>query len=248
MKKLHTFLCLVCAALLLAGMALPAAARELPDLERKGAITVTFDLPQDLASYGTLTLTHVASIEVVDGDDTFVSIAPLEDLGFTFEDLDSAQLAEAVAQAVQDRAIPGVTRPIGIMQGAVAAAFEELTLGVYLVTQAEGAEGYYAILPFLISVPTYSEESEEYEYELIAQSKSEPEPEPTEPTTEPATEPSTEPPTTEPPTTVPPTTKPDLPQTGQLNWPIPFLTMAGIGCILLGISMKRRREPDGYDV
>jgi hypothetical protein len=79
----------------------------------------------------------------------------------------------------------------------------------------------------------------------------EPPTEPTEPPTEPTepppsepTEPPSEP--TEPPSepTVPPSPPPNLPQTGQLWWPVPLLFLMGIMCVIIGLV--RRRE-DYYE-
>lgn len=52
----------------------------------------------------------------------------------------------------------------------------------------------------------------------------------------------------EPETTVPPTTKPSdssLPQTGQLNWPIPILVVLGLGLFIAGWLLRFARKKDG---
>ncbi len=247
MRKLHSALAVLCMVLILAAPVMPAAARELPDLGRKGAMTVTFSLPEGLETYGTLTMTRVGQIQEDDGDYSFVPIEALADAGLSFEDLDSASMAEATAVAAAEKELTGTTQPINYADTHAQAVFADLELGVYLVTQVDPAEGYYAILPFLISIPTYSEEDQTYEYEIVAQSKSEPEPEPTEPT-DPSdpTEPTKPSDPTEPTKPSEPTvpTKPDLPQTGQLKWPVPVLALSGVGCILLGCLIKRQREED----
>ena len=74
-------------------------------------------------------------------------------------------------------------------------------------------------------------------------------PEPTEPETEPTTIPMTEPPTqppTEPPTEPTEPDGPDLPQTGQMNWPVPVLAMMGMLLVMAGFwfCMTGRRERD----
>ena len=50
----------------------------------------------------------------------------------------------------------------------------------------------------------------------------------------------------EPETTVPPSTQPEdpkLPQTGQLNWPVPVLAAAGLGLFTLGLILRKKEEP-----
>ena len=40
---------------------------------------------------------------------------------------------------------------------------------------------------------------------------------------------------------------PTLPQTGQLNWPIPLLLVAGAALFMLGLALRRKQEPPNHE-
>ena len=103
------------------------------------------------------------------------------------------------------------------------AKFEDLTSGLYLIYQEKAADGYNKLAPFLVTVPYQGV------YDVTVDSKSELEREPTEPG----------------PTEGDPDDK--LPQTGQLNWPVPVMAAAGIILFLLGVVLCREPERDGYE-
>lgn len=107
------------------------------------------------------------------------------------------------------------------------AKFENLTPGLYLILQEKAAEGFSKLNPFLVSVPYMQDGA--YIYDVTAKNK-------------PALEPEAEP--TEPEPTEPEPTDPKLPQTGQLNWPVPVLTVTGLMLFILGwaLCFKRKRE------
>jgi hypothetical protein len=105
------------------------------------------------------------------------------------------------------------------------ATFSGLSTGVYLIVQNKAANGFSKMGAFLVSVP-YMEDGE-YQYHVTAAIKSELEREP-EPTDPPPTEPG----------------DPKLPQTGQLNWPIPLMVAAGLGFFVVGwvLCFGKKRE------
>ena len=107
---------------------------------------------------------------------------------------------------------------------------DQLDYGLYLVSQLEPFEGYTEIRPALISVPM--EISSVWIFDVEASPKLEPLVEQTTETTE-VTE-----------TTAPSTTEPstDIPRTGQVNWPIPILLLAGSVLIILGLCLRRDKR------
>jgi LPXTG-motif cell wall-anchored protein len=110
------------------------------------------------------------------------------------------------------------------------AVFNDLPTGLYLIIQEEAAEGFNPLGAFLVSVPYL--ENGEYRYHVTAAIKSELEREPeTEPTT--------------PPPTVP--DDPKLPQTGQLNWPIPLMAVAGLGLFIAGSMLCFGKKRERYE-
>ena len=101
--------------------------------------------------------------------------------------------------------------------------FKNLTTGLYLIVQDNAAEGFSKLDAFLVGVPMMVEG--EYQYHVTAAVKSELERTPT-PVTPPAVKPS----------------DPKLPQTGQLNWPVPLMASAGLGLFLLGWVLCFRKK------
>lgn len=108
------------------------------------------------------------------------------------------------------------------------ATFTGLSTGLYLIVQNKAADGFSKLDAFLVSVPFM--EDGEYQYQVTASIKSELEREP-EPTN-------------------PPPTKPDdpkLPQTGQLNWPIPLMVVAGLGFFAVGWALCFGKKREQYE-
>lgn len=105
------------------------------------------------------------------------------------------------------------------------ATFSGLSTGLYLIVQNEAADGFSKLGAFLVSVPYM--ENGEYQYHVTASMKSELEREP-EPTDPPPTKPN----------------DPKLPQTGQLNWPIPLMVVAGLAFFVVGwvLCFGKKRE------
>lgn len=102
----------------------------------------------------------------------------------------------------------------------------DLELGLYLVVQTQAAEGYEPVDPFLISLPM--QEEGVYVYEVNATPKMSELVEAAEETAEETTAQ----------TAQTPTSGATLPQTGQLNWPIPVLVALGLGLFSLGWVLR----------
>ena len=111
------------------------------------------------------------------------------------------------------------------------ATFRNLPTGLYLIMQESAARGYSKMASFLVSVP-YMEDGE-YQYHVTASIKSEleREPDPTKPeTTEDGKKPGEK-----------------LPQTGQLNWPVPVLTVVGLCLFAFGWMLRFGRKKESYE-
>ena len=98
------------------------------------------------------------------------------------------------------------------------AFFEGIPTGLYLIVQEEEAPGYMKMTPFLVTMP-YKKDGR-YVYHVDAEMKSALKPE-TVPEQEELKEP-----------------EGNLPQTGQLNWPIPILALCGL--LLFGFGWKQK--------
>jgi LPXTG-motif cell wall-anchored protein len=196
---------------------------EMPDLGEKGSLSFTMDVDGEPLDSGRLNLYYVATVEPVDKKQYDFRL--VEALAAAGAQLDTGALQNG-AQAVQllekaMQVLPGY-RSAPIEDGKV--SFAELDAGLYLVWQreADASEGYAAIQPFLISVPRLQNGS--YVMHVVADPKVPFETEPTEP----------------PPPPPPP--PPDLPQTGQLNWPVPVMGFAGVVLFITGWVLCVRRK------
>ena len=206
---------------------MPAFAAEIPDPQRPGSLTLAMNWNGQPLNAGAITAYQVGQIAVLEGGYDFALIPQLADGGVALE-LDDPDTAGALALLVGEREVPAITAPI--QKGK--AMFENLTPGLYLIlqTDTQSGTGFAPIRPFLISLPRWAEDR--YLYDITADPKVPLETTPTEPTEPPVTEPVTEP--------KPP--EPELPQTGQLNWPVPILAVLGLIFLVGGWMLTTQRE------
>lgn len=217
-KKMIALLALLVLATGLCGRVWAA---ELPDLDRLGSIMFLMDFDGTPLDGGSLTLYRVGDVVENDGNYSFACVPGI--VAVSLENLNDPALAADLADAAKNAGLEAIPAPIEDGR----AVFSDLEPGLYVVSQRPGGEtpGYAAIDPFLISLPQWQDGA--YVYDLTADPKVPLAPAPTEPTS--STEPS------EP---------PDLPQTGQLNWPVPLMAALGLAFFGLGwllfFGSKRR--------
>ncbi len=221
MKRLFTWML---ALLVLFSFPLRVRAHDVPQEREDCSIEIIVRYDGQNISGGTLTAIKVGYVDEEDGNYFFSQ----EMTGIRLEDIDSA-----AAPGIQEEfynANKGnfdfYTQTQSVQDGK--AVFTKLTTGLYLIIQEEAAEGFTRMEAFLVSVP-YLEDGE-YRYHVTASIKSElerqPESEPTEP---PPTEPEPD---------------PTLPQTGQLNWPVPLMAVTGLMLFAFGwfLCFGKKRE------
>ena len=112
--------------------------------------------------------------------------------------------------------------------------FENLKVGLYLLSQTQASDRQRKITPFLLSVPSENDGStagSELEYHVTATPKAGYYAPPPTPTPVPPT-----------PTPTPPPKRTNLPQTGQLWWPVPVMGLLGIGMIACGLVLRRKEK------
>lgn len=225
----------LCLALFLAWtMPLTAAAtapNEFPDLDKLGSVTATFTY-YDKDSGKTLPVTggnsvglfKVAYVVIDDGFHFVVDprFAAAGEIPATSEELDRAntELAGKMAKIAADYNFD--ISPVE-MDADGTVSFSNLEVGLYLVMQAKQGtdENKFEIAPFLVSIP-YQNPDGTWNYDVSAQSK-------------PITI------TWYPPESPDDPDKPkNLPQTGQLWWPVLALSAAGAAFIIAGVAAKRK--------
>lgn len=183
-----------------------------------GAISVTVKAISD----GKLSLYYVAEPDMENGDRFYQYTGDFADCTLPLGDLSDTELAGKLVKYAKKPVAEKVVPKNGFVK------FSGLEEGLYLVVQHKPANGY-TINPFLVTIPF------DGKYDVNANAKA------------------GEPAPTEPPETTKPTTpgggggKPPLIQTGQLNWPVPVLAIAGMllfaaGWVLVSTG-KERHEP-----
>lgn len=237
MKKRLLSICFVFA--LLCVICLPAyAAVDVPNPDKTGTITVNMQYNGQPVAGGTLSVYRVGQIYEDDGNYSFTLTDDFADskMPLNQNTIVAPETAEELSDFADEKSLePDKT---GTIDKAGHISLDELELGLYLVKQNQAAPGYLCVDPFLVTVP-YLDEKGIYQYEVDASPKvSEPQVAPTgdgsgnqagatpAPTATPlVVEAGTQPGTT-------------LPQTGQLNWPIPVLVVLGLALFTLGWFLR----------
>ncbi len=208
MRKMNRILAVLSALALLIALPVTALAHDVPDWDRPGSITVELAVDGDPVPWASLTLYRVCEIWADDGSFRFRPTGDFAGWEGDIEDFEDPDLAQDLAAYAAQVGAEGLTADLGEDGCHV---FEDLELGLWLVTQRKAGKGYSLAEPFLVSLPQTS--LQRYVYDVIATPKLSLEKLP-EGTT--------------------PTTRPVLPQTGVTNWPIP--TLAALGLFLLGFG------------
>lgn len=221
MRKRIRTAALLLVVMIVAMQAVSVYAHDVPDMTRKGSVTVSMKDKGEPVPGGSLTACKVADIVENNGNYSFALTEEFAQSGIDISDLTATNLAAELAEYAKNHSLEGIEREVG-EDGTV--KFAGLELGLYLFVQNNPADGYAPVEPFLVTVPYF--DGEQYVYDVNATPKVDLEKElETEPTTE-------------------PTEPPDLPQTGQLNWPVPILAVAGMALIVIGWMMRtgKKRE------
>lgn len=217
MRKVITVL--LCLALL-AALALPVLAVETPDANRLGSLTFRMEWKGEPLNSGSLTLYRVGRIDEKNGGYEFVLVPELADAEVSLENLNDTNLPGSLAKLARERKMQSVMA--SIKDGNV--QFADMQTGLYVVTQDQPCDGMAAISSFLISLPQW--DGKTYVYDLTADPKVGMETAPTETTPTETTKPS----------------GPKLPQTGQLNWPIPVMVVTGMIFLTVGMLLCFRKK------
>ena len=222
-------LCLLVLVLMHSMVLHASAATVLPDLTRDGSITFLMVKNGTKLDGGNLRLARVGDVVENDGNYSFELIDKLKYVDVDLTDPTDHDVADKLLVAVKDKR---VTHQVSAIVKGEAEFGIVPAAGLYLVWQnnSDATKGYFPIAPFLISIPRM--EDGQYIYDVVSKPKV------------PITSETTPTCTTKPTKPTKPTTPPHLPQTGQLNWPVPVMASAGFVMIALGLTIYGRKRPD----
>ena len=208
-----------------------AYAHDVPDMTKTGSISAEMLYDGEAVGGGTVTLYKAGDVAEDNGNYGFTLTGDFSGSGASLEDISASGLADRLGEYAPENDLTGTTINIS-SDGTWMAG--DLELGLYLVVQQDAADGFEPIAPFLVSVPMYDEAAGVYNYSVDAQPKlstltKTPVPETTAPAAPPASSGGT------------------LPQTGQLNWPVPVLAAAGLGLLIIGWGLHFGRQRKSYE-
>ena len=221
----------MCLVLSVTGMAALAAGSEMPDLSRKGSLSITFTCDGQPISDGNKVGIFKVADAVVDNGYKFVWNGEFAAAGAMPENLDAVngELADKLVNIAKDKRVT-LYRNSQELDEKGNVTFNDLEVGLYLVVHAKKVEitlsdkskVTYTINPFLVLVP--QKEGEELTYDVVTNPKVSPEKTTTPP----------------PKKDVPPPKR--VPQTGQLWWPVMALSLTGALFVAFGTirEMKSR--------
>lgn len=206
LKRITSFLMLLCFA---AALAVTAAATPVD-----GSIRLHLTCDGKTVPGGTLTLYRVGE----PGAGNYVLSSDFRASGADLTKLNDPDTAVMLAEYALAQKIAGQTHPVD-EDGTV--LFTPLDTGLYLIGQAQSADGYEPIRPFLVTIPLTL--GEDVWYNVDASPKVALTPDPSEETRP---------------------TDPWLPQTGQLNWPVPAMASAGMLLLAAGglLCLRKRKN------
>lgn len=196
-------------------------AMEVLDPDAPGSITVT--VPQSHGQIGgTVILHRVADVSVSGSAYNFTYTRNFAGMEMPLDNLNDSDLVIALAVYAAEHGITGRTERLENNT-----AVFNAKAGLYLVVHADFAGSKNTFMPFLVCIPTISDGA--FDYHVSATPKTGPAPEAP----------------TEPGPTVPPPS--GLPQTGQMNWPIPLLASTGLMLFALGWLLRARGRGESCD-
>ena len=269
LKKLNMVLIATCLLFMLSIQVLAADPGRI-DLNARGSITVQLvDADHRPVTGGKVALLQIATVVDQGGNDQYAWLPAFSSSGLDLDDLLNDGFASDVASYASAQGLTGDVRDVG-SDGRV--VYADLPVGIYLVTQPEADPMWYPFQPYLVTLPL--NQNDVWVYEVDSLPKMEPlqpvppTPTPVPPTPTPGGKPTPTPTPTCTPTPTPggspsPTVTPTptgnpggdtsgghrLPQTGQLNWPIPVLAFFGLLQVIIGLAIRQsgKREEENAD-
>ena len=216
----------ICLVMPLTSIAVSAAINEFPDLDRKGSLSIRFTSNGEPISDGNKVGIYKVADVIEDEGYKFVLKDEFSSIGELPENLDAENetLATKMDKIARDNSLT-LYKSSQELDSDGKVKFTDLEVGLYLVVHTKKTEiklpdksrVIYTINPFIVSIPQNN--NGELIYDVS-----------TNPKVAPVKE------------MVPPPTPPDVPQTGQLWWPVIALGTAGMVFIMVGLIRKAKTK------
>lgn len=159
---------LLTATVLVCFFDLSVHAKELPDLDATGSITIELcdSTTGDAIVGATMELYLVAAAETENADYWWSYTGEFTGCAYSLGDLTSKTLPTALADYVSANDISPLDTAKSDEDGNI--VFADLSVGLYLIVQTETADGYELLAPFLVTVPLENEEDGSWIYDVEA--------------------------------------------------------------------------------
>lgn len=214
-------LSLIAALLILCTLPLGADAHDYVQMDREGSVTLELKYDDEPLIGGKFSCIKVADVVEEDGNYYFRTLVENEIYREGMPTLAHVQ------ELVKNNPEAFNSGKITCSNETSTVTFEGCLPGLYLITQDTKIQGYGLMNAFLVSVP-YMDDGV-YVYDITAQTKSALEQDEIE------TEPEEE-------------DKDDkLPQTGQLNWPVPAMAACGLAVFAFGWYLRFGKKKETYE-
>ena len=214
-------LSLIAALLILCTLLLGADAHDYVQMDREGSVTLELKYDDEPLIGGKFSCIKVADVVEEDGNYYFRTLVENEIYREGMPTLAHVQ------ELVKNNPEAFNSGKITCSNETGTVTFEGCLPGLYLITQDTKIQGYGLMNAFLVSVP-YMDDGV-YVYDITAQTKSALEQDEIE------TEPEEE-------------DKDDkLPQTGQLNWPVPAMAACGLAVFAFGWYLRFGKKKETYE-
>lgn len=260
MKSRNRITALFICILLVFSLRSASYAHDMPNGEIKGSITVEMKYGEKAVAGGSLTAYRIGQVKSSDGNYCFEKTNDMKAFNGSYEDIASPELAENAAAFVKSNKINEYA--VANNQNGKA-VFGNLDLGLYLIVQTKASDGYEPLKPFLVSIPM--NEDGQYIYDVNAKGKFRlqqaqtsapntfPDPnnhgnldDPSGPNIQVNQSSQSSQSSNSSNSGSAGSSAEKLPQTGQLNWPIPLLAALGLMLFAFGwfLSFGRKGDSD----
>lgn len=142
---------MICLLFFMSTMALAAGPGKV-DQTAKGSFSIKFlDSDAKPITGGNVEIFHIASIATdASGNDTYVLEKDFIGLTIDFDNIGSPELADKAETIVNSESLSGITKAIN---DSGIAYFDNLELGMYLITQPVAIDGWYKMSSYIATVP-----------------------------------------------------------------------------------------------